>query len=195
MGSRVSVPRSVLTEAAQCLARQGGSWADTMAAKLFKWAEPTRKRPKPSRLALRKAKARKKATKRDETAEIYRAVEKRADGRCERCGKCFPFCGVAQLDHARGRGREPQTERNTWLVGSFCHSGRTNPENARLWLEDYREHSFSHGHVEEAEWAEGRLGGIVTMREAEKERRAAELVTTGRYPQEPLKLSGRASGD
>lgn len=188
MGSRVSVPRSVLTEAAQCLARQGGPWADTMAGKLLKLAEPVRKRSKPSRLASKKTKAARKEKKNSETAAIREAVFRRATihGKWTEpvCELCF-VRRATDMHHVFGRVRVEQSARNCLAVCRWCHD-----EVGRLWAAVAMRLECL-GYFAEA--AEARKKQELAESKAPTTAQAESLVTTGRYPQEPLKLPGGES--
>lgn len=76
---------------------------------------------KPAVRAARKAKAVKKAVKRDKTAEIRAAVFARANGACEFwCGR-----SPSDLHHAFGRVRVRQSARNCLALCSECHRALT----------------------------------------------------------------------
>lgn len=117
--------------------------------------EALRKKPapkkswKPSPKKLRKErKASKKAAKNQETAVIYAAVMKRADGRCEMCDHAP---GHLELHHAFGRVRVQQSARNCLALCGSCHVGITqNHPSGAYWREKQAQYFEYHGFMEEA---------------------------------------------
>lgn len=112
---------------------------------------------------LKKDKAKKKRTKRDETAEIRAAVMKRADGRCEHCGTHFQRL---ELDHAFGR-RGPQSERTCWALSPYCHKSKTNwTGGAAFWMAIFADHCERHGYEDEKSRALNRHAFVTARTEA-----------------------------
>lgn len=120
-------------------------------------------KPKRSVKFARARKTAKKASKREETSNIYREVEQRADGLCEMCGDAFSPLDPPEMDHARGKGRAPQSVENCWMLhGRSCHRRKHNGL-AVEWLTQYRLHAEYFGYSREMSWADGRLA-FVTAR-------------------------------
>lgn len=125
----------------------------------------TSRRPRPSKRLGRERKTQRKTAKNAETAEIRAEVMARAGGVCEcGCGQTFHSFNPAELDHARGRGKAPQSVQNTWLLTRNCHREKHHEESS-LWLAKYLAHSIRHRHEWERRWAEGRIA-FVTARGA-----------------------------
>lgn len=108
--------------------------------------------PKPMRREREANEAREKASKRLETGRIYRAVEKRAGGRCE-CGCGTPFASegenAPQMDHFWGRGKVPQTVENCWMLTARHHAEKGGP--GRLaWLGKFKTHADGHRYFAES---------------------------------------------
>lgn len=172
--------------------QQGGN-AEAVIAFQAALRKPTRKvrgrlfkaaRKMPSSVLVAPTPLQRRASKREETASIYEAVAKRADGYCEcGCGRWFQGEGPnkPELDHQASR-RVPQTTWNTWMLAKFCHELRQsgNPDT-RYWLEKYIRHCRRHiihagdEYAAEARRAGARLDGIVALREIDQARRKVGL--------------------
>lgn len=113
---------------------------------------------------IKKAKASKKRAKKAGTKEIRDQAMGRSDGLCECCGQGFSTFDPADMDHARGRGRVPQSLENVWMLKSSCHRRKTNGDPEE-WLEKYADHAHAHGYTAEETWARTRLEFVRTRKE------------------------------
>jgi hypothetical protein len=111
----------------------------------------------PRRLKLiekqrREEKRSKREVKNAETSAIYADVEKRADGKCEACGRAFGQFDPPHLDHYVGRGKAKQSVRNCWLIhGNSCHRQKhAGHPSAAYWHGLFAVHCDRHGYRREA---------------------------------------------
>ena len=89
-------------------------------------------------------------------ASVRAAVMKRADGKCEACGK---WKGEAlTYDHAHSR-REPDAVETGWaLCWDPCHAAKTrNDPSAQWWIRRFIEHCEKHGYETSASRSRVRL--------------------------------------
>ena len=108
-----------------------------------------------------------RAAKNAETASIRAAVFLRAGGRCEHCGRHFGDLDPGELDHFFGRGKVPQTDRNTWALCRGSHREKTkNDPSASYWLVQFIAHAERHGFSAEAERARKRLDALTMLPKA-----------------------------
>jgi hypothetical protein len=89
----------------------------------------------------------------EETAEIYRAVEKRSAGVCEcGCGQPFSPKGTPsgpEMDHFFNR-RHGQSVQECWMIRTDHHDQKTRYRPSRLhWLHLFRAHCLKHGYAVE----------------------------------------------
>lgn len=166
MSAYVKVPRKALRRAVDLLGTGAPALAKGLIAELESLLKP---RPsKPLRKERLKQKARKKEAKRDETAVIRARCVLRGGNKCERCGigpNWFPL----ELDHAFGRARVKQTERNCWVLCRLCHRRKTDNEpEAAFWLEAFREHCRKHGYTAELWRAQNRLDSLRDIESASR---------------------------
>lgn len=77
----------------------------------------------------------------ESTAAIRSQVMVRAAGRCE-CGCGRALDETAQMDHAFGRAKAPQSIENCWALTLRCHADKTsNRPSAHHWLEKFIRHA------------------------------------------------------
>lgn len=115
-------------------------------------------RVRPARTATRKAKASKRATKREETAAIRAAVMERAAGKCEACFLSFGPLLTPELDHFFGRARVPQAVSNCWALCRVCHRNKTDGSpSPEEWCGRFISHCQRYGYAAEASRARTRL--------------------------------------
>lgn len=127
----------------------------------------------PAQCRTQAVKREKKATKREQRADVRAQVMARAGGQCEgrhmtANGRCLWHCAGAplELDHFFGRGRVESAE-TCWALCSSCHHVKTrNYPSSAYWLERFIAHAERHGYHTEAERARARLEGIVAVRAA-----------------------------
>jgi hypothetical protein len=121
--------------------------------------------PKKFVKAARKVKRAKKATKKEETAEIWAQVMARADGLCEcGCGYQFGPMIVAELDHFFPKARTRQSVATCWALTSACHRLKTrNEPSAEDWLCKFIGHAERHEYAGAEMMARGRLQALETM--------------------------------
>jgi 5-methylcytosine-specific restriction endonuclease McrA len=127
--------------------------------------------PKPKKVAAAKAKravkASRRASKAEETAEIYGAVRLRAAGRCEACDLPFSTFNPGEMDHFFGRGKVPQAISNCWLICHLCHSQKTlSLPDATKWLDRFETHARFYRYVAEARRAGSRRDALALSRES-----------------------------
>lgn len=130
---------------------------------------PRKSLPFPSR---REAKAAKKKTKRERTAEVYAAVAKRAGGRCEcGCGNVLAPASVGgwwrpTLDHFWGKARS-ETVETCWLIAWIHHEDKTHNRPSRAaWLDRFQVHCWAHGYSKQAAKARAELESDVEIEQA-----------------------------
>lgn len=111
--------------------------------------------------SARKAKATKRASKKEETARIREFVEGRACNSCEcGCGRTL-FGRGGEMDHFWGRGKEPQSAKNCWFLAPECHRAKTaNLPDAETWLRAFFNHAHRHEYWSDAAKARARLEAI-----------------------------------
>jgi hypothetical protein len=106
---------------------------------------------KPMKVERLKRGVSKREQKNAETSAIYAEVEKRADGKCEACGRLFSPSDPPELDHALGRGKVAQSVRNTWLIHRSCHRARhAGRPSSAYWHGLFAVHCDRHGYRREA---------------------------------------------
>jgi hypothetical protein len=95
------------------------------------------------------------------TKKLRATVFARAKGRCE-CG-CGRHLGESgHLDHAFGRAKAPESERNCWALALVCDDAKTaNRPSAAHWCDRFYLHAIKHGFHEEAERAATKILALV----------------------------------
>lgn len=120
-------------------------------------------KPKKSVKASRVRRETKRLTKREETAEIRKAVMRRAEFQCECCGAVATSLMPLELDHFWGRGKAQQTECNCWALCHHCHHDKTNnAPSAAHWLREFAMHAQKYGLSVERQTAIRRLAFVET---------------------------------
>lgn len=134
--------------------------------------KPQKKLPGPT---IKQAKAKKKRSRRDETREIYEAVAKRADGRCEACSREFSPLDPPEMDHQLGKKHARQSVENCWLIhGRSCHRMKHAADPSRLvWLKRIAAHARTFGHRETLFRVEAEVTSEMLIRKAEQGRGVA----------------------
>lgn len=87
------------------------------------------------------------------TKKLRAAVFKRADGKCESCGKWVGFDGEeGHLDHFVGRAKATEGEENCWGLCPTCHEAKTlNQPSAADWVERFQKHCERYGYAAQLE--------------------------------------------
>lgn len=130
-------------------------------------SESAPRKPKPMAVERKKAKAAKKATKREQRADVRALVMARSLGLCEACVKDLTPADPGELDHFFGKARAESVE-SCWLLCRACHRAKTdNKPSAAWWLDKFGGHARFSGYHAEAERARARLEGIVAVRAPE----------------------------
>lgn len=116
---------------------------------------------------LRKPKAAKKRSKREETSALRAMALARASDRCEACG-AEPLSAAAlfrplEMDHFFGRGHVAQELANVWILCARCHRAKTDYQPTRReWLEEFVRHTYRYGY----EAARVRALGLLAISQA-----------------------------
>lgn len=175
MSGRVSLSRRSAVEIRDYLHGRASIPAKSFAIAELEHALTPRK-PRPLAVASRKVKAEKKASKREQRADVRALVMARAEANgnlCEcGCGRVMDgeFILRPTLDHYFGRARAESVE-TCWAIAEGCHYLKSNNvPSASAWIERFITHAEKHGYTAEAERARARLEGICAIRRAEAER-------------------------